>query len=601
VTVRLRLLLVAILLLAAVAAMFLSVRTSSPAKPAGSGSVSPTASASPMVRPLAPADRAALISDLPVFVEARMLAVAADGASFAVAGRTAMVVELDLASSRFRESWSLPAEPDALFVDGDRYLAVVGKLIYALRDGDQEIVGEVPDVSNTITQMPEGCELLSSAEPILCNAGRILWVGDNSLKERRKGRNTFSEMLVLWTDLSGKLLETISGEEAESYRDLRAIVGGQWALARDGKDHWLVTHGRRVPMPQGGVPVSMGEKGFALAFDGYRFEYDAATGELARKEGSLPVPLAASSRRDAGFFLTAAGYVINGLGAIIPPEGKPDPRTQFTLVSRDAQCLYLVDRDAPAFVKACVATDSLERIPCDGVPLYFDADIKVTFRGGKVFVNEREVPGLPKETLPRLVTRKGDLLYIEQSEMTLAVLGSLRSLDRRGSFLVGAFDEAIILGLVSTGEQNPDTSTILFVETREPFRTASIPLYDHLGSFQQIGAALYECCCEQHTACLDELYEVLPDFSAGVVRFRQLPEDATVPLPAGYSVNLWDWIPTVTDGRGVEYVLPPAVREGSFLFGGWGRNFDVPAFAEFGGALFLQCGVNFIRLEEAQE
>ncbi|MFA4985794.1 MAG: hypothetical protein WC712_04335, partial [Candidatus Brocadiia bacterium] len=374
-----------------IAAGFCSVGSHSQIPTRSSGG-SAALSASPRVsqtRPEKPADRRVLISELPVSLSTELFAVNESETAFAVAGDTAMVVELEVPSCKYLMSWNLPEAPSKLFTDGDRYLAIIDKEIISLTSTGQEVIGAVPTEANTFAAMPEGCVLRRRARPLSCNNGNILWSGENRPLGSLRDPRIQGDLILLWTDVSGKPLKVVQGEDLSEYEGCRVTPGGRWTLSK-GKDcQWLMTLDGCAELPAGGTLVTLGHTGFALAFDGYRDEYDAATGEVVRRNEPLQILPNDPSKREAGYYLTPTGCRITDSGRILQPDGKPDPRQDLRLVSRDREYLYLADGAANRFVRACIETDTVERFPCDGVPLYLDAEIRVAYKDNRLFVNGR--------------------------------------------------------------------------------------------------------------------------------------------------------------------------------------------------------------------
>ncbi|MFA4987684.1 MAG: hypothetical protein WC712_13975, partial [Candidatus Brocadiia bacterium] len=183
------------------------------------------------------------------------------------------------------------------------------------------------------------------------------------------------------------------------------------------------------------------------------------------------------------------------------------------------------------------------------------------------------------------------------------VLVNLRTnsrLDSPRSYLAIFGDSAILLFCRPDGDETFMNPLLVAINPHDPDQKATIPVGSHWGSYLQIGTGMFECRRHEHADILVKMYEILPGYSTGALQFRELPEGTAVPLPANHMIDLWPKIPFVTDGEGRDCVLPPVVRGGSFLFGGWRGTSEFPAFAEYGGALFIQCGANFLSLDEAE-
>ncbi|MFA4985704.1 MAG: hypothetical protein WC712_03880 [Candidatus Brocadiia bacterium] len=548
--------------------------------------------------------RDVLISGLPVSLRSYTFAVNADETAYAIGGESGIVVELALPSRKFKRVWRLGERIYKIFRDADKYVVVAEKNIYLLEGAEAKKIGTDPAVAAlTIPPQVGGTRI---SYPLACRDGRIIW----SAKTGNENQTA-----IFSTDVSG-------GAATVCYRGVamncRVAPGGEWALAGLGEEHpeWLITPEGLTEVDRGGALVGLGHTGFALQFDKYRLVYSAAEKKFTRVEGVLPIFAdAGAAYRDMyvsgnGYFITKDSWVVT-----VPVSDK------IRLCAGDDLDLFLVDERSRSFVRANVETDKLEVTSADGIPLHYDAQIRVATKDQDLYINDKEV----KLPLPLkgdfTVRRAGGILcvlgkmtyYLIDIATLSAELVYMNPSERLGQEIernlpnVQADTYAVPVGgnghlcLIKTQAMakggapnqqwiavNPrQMSEKLVVEMNGKWLAELLILDDRIVAFRR----------DKYKTVI-EAFEFVVDFAAKSATLREIPKATPVPFAGKFALDIWSRGQPLLSEAGREVPVPPVCSQGEGLMDAMYSSLYLPIIITCKGSHYIRCGCNYVRIVE---
>ncbi|MFA4985707.1 MAG: hypothetical protein WC712_03895 [Candidatus Brocadiia bacterium] len=526
--------------------------------------------------------RDVLISGLPVALDSDKWAVNADETAYAVGGESGIVVELSLPSCQYKSMWKLGEPIQAIFSDGDRYVAVVPSGIYSLRGAEKKRIGAIPQGDKL--RLPPELSGTRRSCPLTCRDGKIMWY---AYLEAEKVVILFS------TDMEGK---NPRGFKAGAV-SFRVAPGAEWALALslDAEKEWLVTPDGLVEVEKGGGFIALGHSGFALRFGDYRIEYSAAAEEFTRVEGSLRLP---ENSHWSCFVSTRGNFISEDSYVWRDAEGGPPVQTSLRFCQYDGENLYLIDKQNRSFVSANILADRIEITAAEGDPVYCDSRVQVTAKDFAFFVNGNRVAGkFYVEDFWR-IGRAGRVLYFDGGgRVVLVDLDTLESevMERayaecNGRLLLVRWDRM-------DDPDHPNQDWIA-VNPAEPSDRLVVDLHGECpGGMMVLSDRIL---AHEDTFLISFSYgafEFDADFSAKRAIIREVPKGVLLPIGGGYVLDIWSESQTLFYRNGRAVPLPPISLRRSFVgIIGDGELYSQTIVRD--GSLYVRCGCNFVRVWE---